>query len=61
VKCCFHTNSESGYNFTFTGDLPEDFLQVTEPTASITHWEDKPKTMPTDEKVIFSFFVCSKL
>jgi len=55
VKCCFHANSESKYNICFTGDLPEDFLQVTEPTASVTHWDEKPKTMLTDEKVIFNF------
>ena len=33
-----------------TGDLPEDFLKVTEPTASVTSWGEKSKGKPSDEE-----------
>ena len=32
------------------GDLPEDFLKVTEPTASVTSWGEKSKGKPSDEE-----------
>ena len=45
----FLTSFTISISFSYLGDLPEDFLKVTEPTASVTSWSEKSKNVKTSE------------